>query len=59
MLYLRPLVNGPDAAASGEGIASEFDAWGFEIRQPCAEEVPRLFGQVQTSDRFKLCSDFV
>jgi hypothetical protein len=57
MRYFWFEVDGPDAAAPREGVASEFDAWGFEIRQPCRESRFAFFGQSQGSDRLQFGAD--
>jgi hypothetical protein len=57
MRYFWFEVDGPDAAASGEGVASEFDTRGFEMRQPCRESRLAFFGQIQGSDRLKFGAD--
>jgi hypothetical protein len=55
MFYFWSVVVGPDTPASD--VCSEFDSGCFEIRQPCAEDVPRLFGQVQAADSDEFGSD--
>jgi hypothetical protein len=50
-------VDGPDTSALGEGVASEFNSRGFEMRQPSREPRFAFFGQLQASDRLQFGAD--